>query len=107
MKYFLIILIFGALTFMSKAKNIHVNYTVSMADPASHFFDVTIELKDIKGSGKNIELVMPVWRSGRYFVFDFSGGVQEFSATDENGKKLVWSKTDKSTWNIETKNSRN
>ncbi|MEO8513045.1 MAG: PDZ domain-containing protein [Ignavibacteria bacterium] len=91
---------------MSKAKNIRVNYIVSMQDPASHFFDVTIELNDISKSKNNVELVMPVWRSGRYFVFDFSGGVQEFSAEDEKGKKLKWEKTDKSTWNVDTKNAR-
>lgn len=101
MKYFLLILLIGTISFMSKANNKTVQYTVSMPEPETHFFNVTIELSDIPNSQKNVELVMPVWRSGRYFIFDFSSGVQEFSAIDEYGIQLKWNKTDKSTWNIE------
>ncbi len=88
---------------MSKAKNIPVEYTVSMPEPSSHFFDVKIELNNLSSSQKSIELIMPVWRPGRYLIFDFSSGVQEFSAADEKGKILNWSKTDKSTWQVERK----
>lgn len=94
---------------MSKTKNIPVEYTVSMPEPSSHFFDVKIELKNLSASQKNakhpsdIELIMPVWRPGRYLIFDFSSGVQEFTAADEKGKILNWIKSDKSTWRIERK----
>ena len=107
MKIFLIILILGSITQMTKSKtastgkNIPVEYTVSMPEPSTHFFHVKIELKNISVSQKNIELKMPAWRSGRYFIFDFSGGVQEFTAVNEKGKSLKWVMTDKSTWLIE------
>ena len=43
---------------------------------------------------------MPVWRSGRYLVFDFSSGVQEFEAINSDNQKLDWNKIDKSTWRV-------
>ena len=91
---------------MKIAKKINLQYTVEMPEPKSHLFDITIELNDLSTKQKNIEFKMPVWRSGRYFVFDFAGGVQEFSAEDDKGKKLKWNKTDKSTWLVEKKNSK-
>lgn len=91
---------------MKKARKVNLQYTVEMPEPRSHLFDITIELNDLSTKQKNIEFKMPVWRSGRYFVFDFAGEVQEFSAEDDKGKKLKWNKTDKSTWLVEKKNSK-
>ncbi|MCC6864703.1 MAG: M61 family metallopeptidase [Ignavibacteria bacterium] len=85
---------------MSKTNNFQVEYTLSMPQPASHFLNVKIKIYNIPVSQKTIELKMPAWRSGRYLLFDFAGGVQEFSAKDENSNVLNWVKTDKATWNI-------
>jgi len=107
MKIFLIIIILGSILHMtksqtvSKEKTIPAEYKVSMPDPASHFFHVTVKLNNISASQKNVELKMPAWRSGRYLLFDFAGGVQEFTAENEKGKSLKWKKTDKATWQIE------
>lgn len=87
---------------MKISKNIPVEYFVSMNDPTSHLFDVKIVFSSLPANKKLI-LKMPAWRSGRYFIFDFSGGVQEFSAVNEKNKALAWLKTDKLTWQIDAK----
>lgn len=107
MKLFLIILIFSVITQMIKSrtvsngKNFPVEYSLSMPDPSSHFFHVKIEISNVPAQNKFFELKMPAWRSGRYLIFDFSGGVQEFTAENEKGKQLKWEKTDKATWQIQ------
>jgi predicted metalloprotease with PDZ domain len=107
MKVFLVILILGTSIIMTKAnidspgKHIPVEYTLSMPDPSTHFFHVKIDIKNVPAQNKFFELKMPAWRSGRYLIFDFSGGVQEFTAVNEKGKSLKWEKKDKDTWLIQ------
>lgn len=83
-----------------KKSDVSVNYILSMPDPSSHFFEVQIKLSGLKD--KHLELIMPVWRPGRYFIFDFASGVQEFKATGKRGRMLRWRKTDKCKWDIQT-----
>ena len=77
-------------------------YTLAMPQPSSHLFDVGIEISGLSPKDESLELIMPVWRAGRYFIFDFASGVQEFEAKDNKGNELDWSKTDKCTWRINT-----
>lgn len=97
-RYFLTIILFTQMTF---SRQIPVEYYVSMPEPAKHMLHVKIKISNIPSYKKNIELKMPAWRSGRYFIFDFAGGVQEFSAYNSKSKKLNFQKTDKLTWIIE------
>ncbi|MEW5798992.1 MAG: PDZ domain-containing protein [Bacteroidota bacterium] len=76
-----------------------VHYTLGMSHPSTHLLEVQIRVEEVKS--KALDLHMPAWRTGRYFIFDFSGGVQEFSAIDDNGTLLPWKKIDKDTWRIE------
>lgn len=87
---------------MKFAKTTPVEYTISMPAPGTHLFHVKILFKQLPKNGKLV-LKMPAWRSGRYFIFDFAGGVQEFSAVNEKNNTLAWQKTDKLTWQIDTK----
>jgi predicted metalloprotease with PDZ domain len=80
-------------------------YTVSMPRPSDHFFHVEIKINELSASEKFVELKLPVWRPGRYFIFDFASGIQEFSAEEDKGTKLKWEKTDKLTWKIEKKDN--
>jgi predicted metalloprotease with PDZ domain len=84
-------------------QNLKIEYSLAMPKPATHLFEVEIKFEGLRASDSSLELIMPVWRSGRYLVFDFSSGVQQFEAFDVNGNKLAWCKTDKSTWKAETK----
>ncbi|MBZ0204202.1 MAG: PDZ domain-containing protein [Ignavibacteria bacterium] len=81
--------------------NSEVLYTLSMPEPSSHYFEVGIHLGNLSSEENELTLKLPVWRTGRYLIFDFASGVQEFSASDAEGKPFRWSKTDKSSWRIE------
>jgi predicted metalloprotease with PDZ domain len=78
-----------------------LQYKLSMPQPWTHLLEVELSVKNVPSSSASLDFQMPVWRTGRYVVFDFSGGVQEFSATDASGASLHWAKTDKSTWRVE------
>ena len=101
MKIILFLLIVS--TLMANAQP-SVYYRLSMPKPETHLFEVEIRLNASKS--KTLDLHMPAWRTGRYLLLDFSGGVQEFSAEDGKNTVLSFRKTDKDTWRIETKNAK-
>jgi predicted metalloprotease with PDZ domain len=78
-----------------------IEYKLGMAKPWTHLLEVELTVKGVPSSPSALDFLMPVWRTGRYVVFDFAGGIQEFSATDGSGAPVRWSKTDKSTWHVE------
>jgi predicted metalloprotease with PDZ domain len=81
----------------------NVHYTLSMPNPSDHVFVVTVRIGNLPPGETAIELILPVWRPGRYTVFNFAGDILEFSASGADGAPLPWSKTDKTTWKIETR----
>ncbi len=78
-----------------------IEYKLGMSKPWTHLLEVEMTVKGAPSSTAALDFLLPIWRTGRYVVFDFAGGVQEFSADDGNGNPLRWSKTDKSTWRVE------
>lgn len=78
-----------------------LEYKLGMSKPWTHLFEVTVTVKGLPSATSSLDFLMPIWRTGRYVVFDFPSGVQEFSAADGGGNPLRWSKTDKSTWQVE------
>ena len=46
---------------------------------------------------------MPVWTPGSYLVREYARHVQDFPARDASGGELAWTKTNKNTWQVETK----
>ncbi|MGH2575426.1 MAG: M61 family metallopeptidase [Ignavibacteria bacterium] len=87
---------------MTSAQNTKITYTLGMSKPTTHLFEVNINFAGLPENEKFIELMLPVWRPGRYLIFDFASGVQEFQAFDDNNVLLKWAKINKSTWRIET-----
>jgi predicted metalloprotease with PDZ domain len=92
----------------------HIGYELAMTRPYTHLLEVQITFEDLEPGENHLDLIMPVWRPGRYVIFDFAGGVQEFSAhagkesassTDQQ-KALSWWKTDKTTWRVATEGHR-
>jgi predicted metalloprotease with PDZ domain len=60
-----------------------IAYRLAMSRPASHLFEVAIEVElpnELKD--KSVQFQMPKWSPGRYAVFDFAKNVQEFRAID-------------------------
>lgn len=81
-----------------------VFYKLSMSNPSSHLLEVEVRIEH--RTGKTLDLHMPAWRTGRYMILDFAGGVQEFSARGDASTPLPFRKVDKDTWRIESGSSR-
>ncbi|HEX8142894.1 MAG TPA: hypothetical protein VF553_09885 [Pyrinomonadaceae bacterium] len=87
-----------------------INYRLSMPRPASHLFEVKIEVQIAEGaSADHLDLQMPRWSPGRYSVFDFAMNVQELraSACSDAGDctrapLLPVTRLDDQTWRVET-----
>ncbi len=58
-----------------------ITYRLSMSRPASHLFEVAIEVELPENSNQeSLEFQMARWSPGRYAVFDFAKNVQEVHA---------------------------
>src|SRR3989440_1295987 len=58
-----------------------LNYKLSMFRPASHLFEVAVEVQlPADAKPDSLDFQMPKWSPGRYAVFDFAKNVQEFRA---------------------------
>jgi predicted metalloprotease with PDZ domain len=75
-----------------------VAYRLSMLEPHSHLFEVEMR---IASGGETVDLVMPSWTPGSYLLREFPRNVQDFTATDDAGHPLAWSRTDKNGWRVE------
>ncbi len=83
-----------------------IAYTLGMSRPASHLFEVVIDLQVPSGAIPAIvDLQMPLWQPGRYSIADFAENVQEFSARADT-QALPFRKLDHQTWQIETRANR-
>ncbi|PYS83786.1 MAG: hypothetical protein DMF67_07635 [Acidobacteria bacterium] len=57
-----------------------ISYTLSIRQPASHLFEVRVDVAGLAGAD-HVDFQMPRWSPGRYAVFDFAKNVQEVKAT--------------------------
>lgn len=82
----LVLLMFAALSFAharaqdTNAPAYKVAYRISMPQPASHLFEVQVDVTEMKGVD-HVDFQMPRWSPGRYAVFDFAKNVQEARAS--------------------------
>jgi len=90
---------------MASAQHPTISYKLSMSQPWTHYFEVEVTFSGIPSAEPALELSLPAWRTGRYVILDFAGGVQDFSAANAGGKALMWEKKDKDTWRIITGSS--
>jgi len=79
-----------------------INYTVSMSKPWTHLLEVEMHVKWNRMPDKT-ELKMPVWTPGSYLVREYARHVQDFAVKDGSGRALTWQKSNKNTWQIDTK----
>ncbi|MDJ0727430.1 MAG: M61 family metallopeptidase [Prochloraceae cyanobacterium] len=78
-------------------------YQVAMPNPASHLFEVTLQVKG--WSAAKLDLRMPVWTPGSYLVREYTRHLQDFSAfCGETEQVLSTSKQSKNHWEINTEN---
>lgn len=77
-----------------------LHYTVAMPQPTAHLFEVKLQVQG--WSQATLDLKMPVWTPGSYLVREYSRHLQNFSATDGQGRPLLWQKREKQHWQVET-----
>ncbi len=90
-----------------------IDYHLSMPRPATHLFEVKIEVEMAKDAPADyLDFQMPRWSPGRYSVFDFAMNVQEFSASrlcperaDCTPAPLAVTRLDNQTWRVQTRES--
>ena len=89
-----------------------IAYHLSMPRPASHLFEVRIEVEMPAPVAVAMEFQMPQWSPGRYAVFDIAKNVQEFGAEavcaekDCRPAKLPVTRLDVHTWRVHANQSR-
>ena len=84
-----------------------ISYRLSMPRPASHLFEITIEVGvPASESSAFVDFQIPKWQPGRYSVADFAKNVQEFTARAQE-EPLTWAKIDDQTWRVQRQGHRN
>jgi predicted metalloprotease with PDZ domain len=81
------------------ARPYDIAYTIAFPDPASHLYEITLDVARLDGSAP-LTLQLPVWNPGRYARIDFARNVQDFAATGPDGRAIRWEKTGGSTWQV-------
>ena len=76
-----------------------LHFTVTMDQPSTHLYQVRM---DIRGFDGPLDLKMPAWTPGYYWLLDLAKNVSGFTAQSGDGRRLDWDKTAKNTWHIET-----
>lgn len=107
----LLLLLTFVVAAIAQDRPLPIKYWLAMSQPASHLFEVTIEvgLPDDPNL-KSLDFQMPKWSPGRYAVFDFAKNVQEVKAREACPAGLdctipdsVVTRIDDQTWRVETK----
>ena len=91
---------------MTIAQQPTVRYSLGMSQPSTHLFEVELSFDGLPPDSGDLDLLMPVWRPGRYMVLDLAGGVISFAASDDRGHALPWKKEEKSLWRIKREGAR-
>src|SRR6202012_3620453 len=81
-----------------------VVYKVSMSQPASHEYEVEMQVPALEGRPE-VEIVFPAWAPGSYMVRDFVRHLIDLAITDGAGRALDPARVarlDKQRWRIQT-----
>jgi len=76
-----------------------VSVDIVIDQPQHHYAQVIINFAAFASEQVNFHL--PTWRTGRYEIINLANGIREFTATDSQGNKLDWQKSDKDTWQVQ------
>ncbi len=83
-----------------------INYTLSMSNPNTHFFEVEMVIPLISGKfPKHVDVKMAAWTPGSYLIREYAKNVENFSAESESGFVKA-TKINKNTWRIPTKGTK-
>ncbi len=86
---------------MTSNSNYAINYSISFANPATHYCEIEIQFNNIKSD--TVTLFLPVWTPGSYMIREFARQVQNVEGVSPSNKKLSIQKTRKNHWEVNTK----
>lgn len=101
---FIAVLFLLSMSPRSQAKTVEISYTIDMHNPNSHYFEVTLAIKNY--SKKWVDFHMPVWIPGSYLVREFEKNVIDVKAFGTNEKRLKVRKIRKNIWRVQTQKSK-
>jgi predicted metalloprotease with PDZ domain len=90
-----------SLACLSTFAHAEVKYQIKVTNAAQHLAEVQVEFPKV--SQKTLDVQLPIWRTGRYEVLNLAKNIRQFSAVSGSGKPLSFAKTDKGTWQVQTK----
>ena len=107
-----LLIIFSAAA--AQEQPLRIKYWLGMPRPASHLFEVTIEVElPADPNLRSLDFQMPKWSPGRYAVFDFAKNVQEVKAREACPAGLDCTlpdsqitRVDEQTWRVEIARNR-
>lgn len=97
------LLLFVISSINMQARDLKLEYSLSMSKPYTHYFEVTTKVTGLQKD--YIDFQMPVWAPGSYLVRDFPKNVDFFHAYNGKGKELKFEKINKYTWRVYSNNS--
>lgn len=100
----LLIIIFFCAEPVVAQKQGSMAFQVSMPDPSSHTYHVVFTCNGIQA--EKLDLKMPAWTPGYYQLLNYAKNVENFIATDADGKEILWSKADQNSWRLQTNNAK-
>ncbi len=92
---------FGSFTILIPLQN--MKYVISYTHPHQNSIDLQLVIENI--TQDVVLLKLPTWRPGRYQIQNFAKNIRKFQAFDAQNQPLYVKKIEKSTWQIDTKNS--
>lgn len=101
---FIAVLFLLSMSPRSQAKTVEISYTIDMHNPNSHYFEVTLAIKNY--SKKWVDFHMPVWIPGSYLIREFEKNVIDVKAFGTNEKRLKVRKIRKNIWRVQTQKSK-
>ena len=82
------IVFLSILNLQAQNRSFNISYELSMSNPASHLFEVTMTIETLLPEA-SFDIQMPRWSPGRYAVVDFAKGVQEVRARTGCPKNVI------------------
>jgi predicted metalloprotease with PDZ domain len=76
-------------------------YTVSMPDPGSHYFHISLRCEGLRQD--TISFKMPNWSPGYYQLLNYSKNVEHFNATGDDGKDINFQQASANNWRVVSK----
>ena len=80
-----------------------ISYTLRFPEPHSHYIEVEALIPSTDQA--TIDLMMPVWTPGSYFVREFARNLENITARTPSGSELIIESTRKNRWVVKTDGS--